>query len=94
MGGGSKEEAYVTATCTSGGYGLAFMSPNGISVTMGTGTFQVLKNSICTIGAGARVTGGAKAILDMPYGQMGYEVTGDFEISLGEPTISKRRNKL
>lgn len=85
-GGGGKQE-YVTATYKSGAYHFAFMSSDGIStVARSGGTYQVLKNSICTIGAGANVSGGIKALFDDPYGIYGYEVTGDFTINFGEPS--------
>ena len=76
---------YVNATYKSGSYIFAFMSPDGISVIEKSGdTYQVLINSICTISAGAKTSGGIAAISNSPYGSFGYKVTGDFIIEFGE----------
>lgn len=83
--GGNKEE-YVTANVKVAAYDFAFMAHDGIVVNPGIGTYQVLKNSICTISAGAAVSDGAEPILNRPYGEMGYKVVEDFEINFGEPS--------
>lgn len=83
---GDNKEEYVTANVKIAAYDFAFMAHNGIVVNPGIGTYQVLKNSICTISPGAAVSDGAEPILNSVYGEMGYKVVGDFEINFGEPS--------
>lgn len=83
---GDNKEEYVTANVKVAAYDFAFMAHDGIVVNPGVGTYQVLKNSICTISSGAAVSDGAEPILNRPYGEMGYKVVGDFEINFGEPS--------